>query len=121
MKGANDLCEYLQKKGIHANIIVTDVTDRGYKGKNVFSLENCCRSDGWTSRVKDSMNYSGFKWKLEDNYEDDETCAYSRHCFECFSFCVPTKGDMHSNKGLKVRSKTFHQYIEALCIAANVA
>lgn len=119
MKGAKDLGDYLLDERIHAHVIVTDVTDRGYKGKNAFSLENSCHSNKWTSRVKDVMHNSGVKWKLEDNYEDDETCAYSRHGFECFSFCIPTKGEMHDNSGLKTRISTYNKYIEALCLAAS--
>lgn len=65
------------------------------------------------------MHNSSFKWKNEDNYEDDETYAYSRGGFECFSFCIPTKGHMHSNEGIKTRIKTYDKYIEALCLAVS--
>lgn len=120
MQGASDLSEYLNDERIHANVIVTDVTHRGYKGKNAFSFENSCHSDIWTMKVKDAMHKSDFTWKLEDNYGDDETYAYSRHGLECFSFCIPTKGQMHSNAGLKTRISTYDKYIEALCMAAGV-
>ena len=49
-----------------------------------------------------------------------EIYAYSRHGLECFSFCIPTKGQMHSNAGLKTRLSTYDKYIEALCMAAGV-
>ena len=120
MLGAIGLGKYLKDKKIQANVIVTDVTDRGYKGKNVFSLENRCHSAKWTHSVRDILNNLDFKWKLEDNYEDDETCAYYSHGYECFSFCIPTKGKMHSNSGLKTRISTYDKYIEALSIAACV-
>lgn len=119
MEGARNLSDYLIDERIQANVIVVDVTDRGYKGKNVFSFENSCHSNKWTSRVKDVMNKADVKWKLEDNYEDDETCVYSRSGFECFSFCIPTKGKMHDNSGLKTRISTYNKYIEALCLAAS--
>ncbi len=118
MKGADDLGDYLLKQDKKANIIVTDVTPRSYKGKNVFSLENCCRSGSWTNRVIEVMTNSGFKGEFEENYEDDETLSYNRHGFECFSFCIPTKGEMHDNSGLKTRISTYNKYVEALCVAA---
>ena len=118
MKGADDLGDYLIKQHKKANIIVTDVTHRGYKGKNVFSLENCCRSGEWTDHVKEVMAGSDFKGKFAQNDENDETCSYDDHGFECFSFCIPTKGEMHDNSGLKTRISTYDKYVEALCMAA---
>ncbi len=119
MKGAKDLCKYLRDSKTCANVIVTDVTFRGYEGKNTFSLENSCNSGMWTRQVKEVMNKSDFKWKLEMNYEDDETCVYGSNGFECFSFCIPTKGEMHDNSGLKTRVSSYNKYIEALCLAVS--
>lgn len=121
MTGAEDLSKYLIANKIKANIIVTDVTDRGYKGKNDYTLENRCHSGKWTKDVKDLLKNSDFKWKLKKNYEDDETCAYSDYGFECFSLCIPTKGEMHDNSGLETRISTYIKYIEALHLAAWVS
>lgn len=85
-----------------------------------FSHENCCFSDKWTADVKSALDASEFKGKVKDQYLDDETSAYYRRGFECFSFCLPTKGEMHSNLGLKTRVSTYDKYIEALNIVANV-
>ena len=46
--------------------------------------------------------------------------SYYSNGFECFSFCIPTKGEMHSNSGLRTRISTYDNYIEALCMAACV-
>ncbi len=120
MRGAYGLGKYLKDNGIKAHIIVTDVTDRGYKGKNVFSFENSCHADKWTEDKLNRFKNSDYKWNLADNYGDDETRSYSRNGFECFSFCIPIKGEMHSNEGVKTRISTYDKYIEALCLAACV-
>ena len=86
------------------------------KGKNDFSFENSCNADRWTEDKLKCFENSGYKWKHEDNYEDDETAEYSKYGLECFSFCIPVKGEMHSNDGVKVRKSTYDKYIEALCM-----
>lgn len=116
MRGAKGLGKYLKNNEINAHIIVTDVTDRGYKGKNDFSFENSCNAARWTEDKLKCFENSGYKWKHEDNYEDDETAEYSKYGLECFSFCIPVKGEMHSNDGVKVRKSTYDKYIEALCM-----
>ena len=120
MRGALGLGKYCKAQKIQANVIVTDVTYRGNKGKNAFSLENRCYSAKWTHSVMDILNNLDFEWKLEDNYEVDETCAYYSYGFECFSLCIPTKGEMPSNSGIKARISTYDKYIEALCMTACV-
>ena len=118
MRGATTLGMYLNDHHIRAKVIVTDVTDRGYKGKNAFSLENSCNCSRWTVKVMKTLADSEFKWKLRDIYMDDESCSYYGLGFECMSICIPTKGKMHSNSGLKTRLSTYNKYIDALCLAA---
>lgn len=119
-EGALNLADHLRINGVSARVIVTDVTYRGYKKKKSVAIENCCNSRGWTAEVKKEMTMCGINWIKKGNHEDDETCEYSRKDFECLSFCIPVKGEMHKDSGLKVRTKSFLEYIEALCIAAHV-
>ncbi len=114
MKGAVDLGRYIQKEGIDAKVIVTDVTARGYHGRNAFTIENRNHSGDWTWSILKRLEGSDYKWKKKGNYLDDETVAYTDLGFECFSFCIPTKGEMHDNSGLMTRVLTFFYYIDAL-------
>ncbi len=114
MRGAADLGAFLRKEGIDAKIIVNDVTSRGYRGKNAFTIENSNHSGAWTLDVMKVLMESDYPWKWKDNYLDDETAEYAGLGFECLSFCIPTKGEMHDNSGLKTRVMTFYYYIDAL-------
>ena len=114
MIGAFDLGRYIQKEGIDAKVIVTNVTDRGYHGRNAFTIENRNHSGDWTWSILKRLEGSDYKWKKKGRYLDDETVAYTDLGFECFSFCIPTKGEMHDNSGLMTRVLTFFYYIDAL-------
>ena len=117
--GANDLAEYLSGNGINARIIVTDVTDRGYKEKAVASVENRCNSTGWSSYITGELfDETPYTIHYTGNHEDDETAAYDNYGIECFSLCIPTKGEMHSNKGLKARISSLIAYTRLLHLAA---
>ncbi len=117
-RGADGLGRYLKENGIKAHIIVTDVTHLGYDEKNDFSFENSCHAQKWTKDELKRFKNSDYKWELRGNNEDDETVSYSGNGLECFSFCIPIKGKMHSNDGVKARIATYDRYIEALCMAA---
>lgn len=117
MQGARAVSKYLKARKIDAKVIVIDVTEEGWDEKSDYSFENSCNNSDWTAQIRTKLGATAFKSHIEGNNEDDETCEYSSEGFECFSLCIPTKGHMHSNKGLKARIKTFNNYIECLCIA----
>ncbi len=118
MRGASDFARYLTEAGIQARVIVTDVTPRGYKEKKAVIIENRCRSGIWTNSILMDLFNSEFSWGMKGNHQDDETAVYDEKGLECFSLCIPTKGEMHDNSGLKARAGAYDEYIEALCIAA---
>ncbi|MCR4618765.1 MAG: M20/M25/M40 family metallo-hydrolase [Lachnospiraceae bacterium] len=121
MKGAIDFCEFAKEEGIQARVIAADVTGRGYKSEKSFTMENKGNCGAWMRKVKEAFGNSPYDWKDKKGYEeDDEACIYRDYGYESFSLCIPTKGEMHDNTGLTVRRKTYFDYTDALCIAANL-
>ena len=121
MRGAKEFITSISGHKNKVKVIVTDVIDRGYKKKGDFMIENGNNIGNWYKKVVDAVGDSDYKFKVKGNYMDDETCKYGSYGFECFSFCVPTKGeDMYNNKGLKINLSSYLNYIDALEMVCKV-
>ena len=44
----------------------------------------------------------------------DESCSYDELNIKCFSLCIPTCGNMHSDIGIYARKESFYHYVEIL-------
>lgn len=131
--GAKDVIKYIQKKKIQIEcVVVLDVTDMGWIDKADFTVENNFWSDCLGQKIIGLMENSSYKWYfvpsdpdniptyINSNHiipieaEMDESWEYDERNVECFSFCLPIYGQMHSNDGVLARQTSFENYTEML-------
>ena len=130
--GVREVVSILANNGIHFKCIVLDVTNEGWKEKVAFTVENNFWDDELGQKVIDTVQRTGYKWQFvpenENNIpeyipsesvvptssEADESWEYDEEAIKCFSLCLPVKGEMHSDKGVKARIRSLVQYKEML-------
>ena len=132
-RGAKDLIRFIRKKHLDVvNITVLDVTEEGWKTNADFTVEN----DFWDEEIGEAVvalvEKTGYRWnfvpgELDDIPDyipknrvihveayDDESWDYDEKDLPCFSFCLPSSGEMHSDDGILVRTDSFRRYTEVL-------
>lgn len=131
--GASQLVNYLSKKHIAPRAtIILDVTDMGWENGASFTVENNFWSDELGKRVIEVVKRSNCLWKfvpsyvdnipvfidrscvIEEEAEEDESWQYDECDYECFSFCLPVEGPMHSRLGVFARKRSITEYIDTL-------
>lgn len=140
--GALAVSEFLKEAGKTFFAVVLDVTHDGYEQNMPFTVENDLwfgkKAGIYEQSIVDGADKASLYWgyvaysaasvaklipnrcRLTDEYGDavesweDESWTYSEEEVPCFSLCIPTRGDMHSNKGLFAREADFDIYIKAL-------
>jgi hypothetical protein len=136
-KGAMQLCAYLRKNKINPLVtIVLDVTDMGWNEAD-FTVENNFWLDPLGQKIIGAASSLDAMWKfvpsdLDDipNYipsrnvileeaEADESWEYDEEELECFSLCIPVRGDMHSESGVLAKKSSCLKYVNALKAIAN--
>lgn len=136
--GALQLAQYLQNYTNDVTVIVLDVSYEGYDQRADFTIENNFWSKNIGMVTVEIAKQSGYSWRFvpkaeaqmpeyvpEENriYQDaaaDESWDYEDF-FPCFSFCLPVgEGEMHDNRGVIARQKSFLHYMEVLAEIANV-
>lgn len=132
-KGAKNLFSYLKAKKLNAKaVVILDVTDMGWTEEADFTIENNFWNEALGKKVisiADKMNYV---WRfvpenvdkipdyvspdkiIYEEAEEDESWFYDEKGQECFSFCLPVSGEMHSDSGVLVLKKVFVNYYNAL-------
>ncbi len=139
--GALELIRYFsRKRKIPLATIVLDVTNEGWRQKADFTIENNFWEDDIGRRVVEAVDALSAKWNFVPSDPDeipeyvddahlipyeadaDESWDYDEYNWECFSYCLPVRGDMHSNRGVLARKAGCLAYIagllaiiEALC------
>lgn len=131
-RGTADVIAYMNKNNRQFKAIVLDVTDMGWDRGALFSVENNFWSDefgrvtiqackhcasNWVfvpSDVDDVPNYVPDQNLIRVEALCDESWEYDENDVECFSFCIPTKGEMHDNSGLLVRCESVDVYMDIL-------
>lgn len=136
--GALSVVDCFQKIGIQFKVIVLDVTDMGWKEAADFTVENNFWNEQLGNKVISTVSKSNYNWRfvpsdpgnipcyIPENHvirqeaESDESWDYDEKGIECFSLCIPTKGEMHSNKGIFVRRQSLFPYMEILSQLCSV-
>lgn len=118
--GADQVVAALRLKNIKINfVIVTDITEVGWKSGKHFTIENIFPDDGqsvatllskWLPLVSDI----DIRPKVVVEGECDEAWQYDEHDLKCCSVCLPCQGDMHSEEGVVVRADSVGIYAEVL-------
>lgn len=132
-KGAIDTAKFFKKNHKTPKLVVSlDVTEDGWKNECDYTIENNFWSDGVGKKVVECCEQISKKYQLVPSYLDeipsyvdnshvimreadaDESWDYDEFDFECFSLCLPIKGDMHSDVGVLARKESCLKYIEVL-------
>ena len=135
--GAADVAAFFRNLHKKIKVIVLDVTDMGWREGCAFTIENNFWSDTTGKVVSRLSAETGYPWRFvpSDPYEipayipnkyvigqeaePDESWEYDEHKVECFSLCIPIKGDMHSDDGVFVRKNSLAPYMEILSLLCS--
>lgn len=132
-RGAKDVIRFIRRYALDVvNVFVLDVTAEGWVPNADFTVENDLWDDVFGAKVIELVKASGYKWNyvpadacdipdyipmenriIIEAYED-ESWEYDEADIPCFSFCLPTKGEMHSDEGILARIISFKRYTEML-------
>lgn len=130
-QGAIEIASFLKSHGIQFRVVVLDVTDQAWELAD-FTVENNFWKDRWGKRIASALTQLPYTWRfvpeapdaippyipdafcIHKEAEPDESWDYDELGAECFSFCLPVKGEMHSNAGVYARQSSFLHYIKAL-------
>ena len=136
-RGAYGVMEYLKRHGCQFKTIVLDVTDMGWDDGALFTVENNFWNDSLGKKVIDIAKSASCVWKfvpsdetdipayvpcqtvIATEAECDESWDYDERNIDCFSLCIPTKGDMHANEGILLRKDSIETYRNILRQIAN--
>ncbi len=135
--GAIDVIEFIENHSKEFKAVILDVTDMGWDEGALFSVENNFWNDCFGKKVVDICEKMQVKWVFVPSDVDDlpvyvpqnriintealcdESWEYDEADIECFSLCIPTKGEMHSNSGLLARKESVTKYAEVLTNILN--
>lgn len=135
--GAADIAVFFRKLHKKIKVIVLDVTDMGWREGCAFTIENNFWSDTTGKIISRLSVETGYPWRFvpSDPYkiptyipkryvirqeaEPDESWEYDEHGVECFSLCIPTEGEMHSDDGVFVRKDSLAPYMEILSLLSS--
>ena len=119
--GAYEVVEKLRECDSHiALAIVLDVTEEGWEERNLFTIENDLGIDILTGHriISTLEKYQGEYGFVHDS-EPDESYDYDEKNIPCFSLCIPSLGDMHSERGVLVRRESLPIYCDVLSELTN--
>lgn len=138
-RGSKDVIRFIGKNNLNVrNIFVLDVTEEGWRTNADFTVENDFWDEDFGRKVIEAANQSGYSWNYipgePDNVPDfipeerilrceaydDESWDYDEADLPCFSLCLPTTGEMHSNKGILARVISFRRYVDVLERMLNI-
>ena len=132
-RGAADVIRFIRKNNLEVlNVFVLDATEEGWVTEADFTIENDFWDEEFGEEVVKLVRQSGYNWNFVPGEPDeipdyipkqriinveayaDESWDYDEADIPCFSFCLPTKGEMHCNDGILARKSSFMHYTEVL-------
>lgn len=119
-RGADEVVRALRGRGVDIRfVVVTDVTEVGWKAGKAFTMENLFPADGQAvasllARCLPGLGDLDPRPKVVVDAEEDESWEYDEYKLKCCSVCLPCHGDMHSEEGVEVRGESADRYAEAL-------
>lgn len=112
--------------------VILDVTDMGFGERCDFTVENDFWDDDACRMMVPLLGRLPGTWRfvgpepshvpdgvapsvvIPVSAECDESWCYDEHGMSCFSFCLPVRGDMHSDDGVLALTAGTLRYVEAL-------
>lgn len=132
-RGALDVSRFIEDHNLDVlNIFVLDVTEEGWVTGADFTIENDFWDDDFGKKTVELAQRTGYKWNfvpaepaeipkfvpgeavIHIEAYADESWDYDEKEIPCFSFCLPTKGEMHCDDGILARVISFRRYTEVL-------
>lgn len=132
-RGAEDVISFIRANRLTVqNLFVLDVTGEGWDVRSDFAVENDFWDKRYGAKIVDLIKQSGYAWNYVPAYlyripdwiprkqiihyeaDEDESWLYDEADLPCFSFCLPIRGNMHSDRGIFARVTSFSRYIEVL-------
>ena len=132
-KGCKDVIRFIKKNKLDVqNIFVLDVTEEGWNNNADFTIENDFWDEEFEKRIVELVKKTGYRWNyvpgeldeipdfipkefiIKTEAYEDESWEYDEEELPCFSFCLPTKGEMHCDEGILARVTSFQRYTEVL-------
>ncbi len=122
--GAYKTVRWLEEKQIKPQWVITlDVTNDNFHVpisiENIFSNRLGYSQEKLYGELSNILNQSGIRAGFSDidAAGEDESCYYGKYKdmkWDCFSFCLPVKGPIHSEKGCCTEKIKIMPYIEGL-------
>ena len=138
-QGAKDVISFIRNNRLRVqNTFVLDVTEEGWNTGSDFTVENDFWDENYGKKVIDLVEQIGYPWNYVPGKPDDipdyipkervvrveayedESWEYDEAGIPCFSFCLPTKGEMHCDEGILARVASFGRYTEVLERLLNI-
>ncbi|WP_034447839.1 hypothetical protein [Butyrivibrio sp. AE2032] len=142
-EGALQLARFLRQNSIEVfHLFVLDVTDEGWSDVRSesasFTIENDFWDEYYGEKIVSNAIKSGHNWKfvpgdpsdvpsyvpvanlIRKEAAEDESWDYDEKDIDCCSFCLPVKGEMHSNVGVFAWESSFEDYTEVLNDVLNL-
>ena len=132
-EGAKQLLQFLLRQNSRVRaIVVLDVTEMAWDAKADFTVENDFFDDEIGEKIVRAAKASGYTWRyvpadpddvppyvprnclIPEEADEDESWDYDEERQQCFSYCLPVSGDMHSDAGVLARKVSFERYYETL-------
>lgn len=132
-RGAKDVVQFIRRNDLRIfNIFVLDVTEEGWVSQADFTVENDFWDEDFGEEVINLVRQTGYAWNYVPGDPDDipdcipkdriihveayedESWEYDEADVPCFSYCLPTKGEMHCDDGILARITSFERYTEVL-------
>lgn len=136
-RGARDAVRFLEDRNRSFSAVILDVTDMGWREGALFSVENNFWQDRFGQKIINICKNADCAWVFVPSDVDDiphyipqssiinqealcdESWEYDESDIQCFSFCIPTLGEMHDNSGLLVRKESVETYAKVLADILN--
>ena len=131
-RGAADVSHFLRSCSLDIkNVFVLDVTSEGWDEHADLTVENDFWDEDFGERVIELLGETDSRWRfvpedpdeipdfipkeciIHTEADPDESWEYDEEDCPCFSFCLPSAGEMHSDEGIAVRISSFRKYTEA--------
>lgn len=132
-RGAIKTVEFLRSSNLTIDLaVVLDVTDMGWDEGADFTVENNFWREDQGKQIIGKAKELGYKWRfvpedlrdipayvpselvIHEEAEEDESWKFDDLEVPCFSLCLPVKGNMHSNAGVRARKDSFPKYCSAM-------
>lgn len=119
--GAKEVMRVLSKWNTKiSTAIVLDITEEGWEKQCPFTIENDLGIDIFKAhRIVEILKQYKEQMGFIHEAEPDESWEYDENDIPCFTLCIPTLGDMHSNEGVLARKCDLPIYCKAMTILAN--